>query len=117
MEQAENLELEILLALRRNKVVPTRKIHELFQKDWNLYRSTFNDLIVKKFLKVSVQIPGTCVFELSKKGDERIGELLHGHSREAESTSSGIRNFLKRFNRIRSDLGSYVSEGINTFHL
>ena len=58
MEQAKNLELEILLTLRNNKTVPTRKFHELFEQDWNLYRSKFNELIVKKFLKISIQIPG-----------------------------------------------------------
>ena len=117
MEQAENLELEILLALRSNQSVPTRTFHELFEKDWNLYRPTFNALIVKKYLKVSEQIPGICVFELSKKGDERINELLRKRAGIMESITSGIRNFIKRFNRISSELGSYVSEGISTFHL
>ena len=117
MEQAKNLELEILLTLRSNKTVPTRNFHELFEKDWNLYRPTFNTLIIKKFLKVSVQIPGICVFELSKKGDERIDELLRERARRMKSTTFRIRNFLNRFNRISSELGSYVSEGISTFHL
>jgi hypothetical protein len=117
MEEAENLELEILLTLRSNKTVQTRKFHELFEQDWNLYRSKFNELIIKKFLNISVQIPGICVFELSKKGDERIDELLHERDRETESTTFRIRNFLNRFNRISSEFGSYVSNGINTFHL
>ncbi len=117
MEQAENLELEILLALRSNKMVPTRKFHELFKSDWNLYRPKFNELIIKKFLKVSTQFPGICVFELNKKGEERIDELLHEPAREMESTTSGLRNLLKRFNRISSEFGSYISSGINTFHL
>jgi hypothetical protein len=117
MEQAKNLELEILLTLRSNKTVPTRKFHELFEQDWNIYRSKFNELIVKKFIKVSVQIPGVCVFELSKKGDERIDKLHHERAREMESITSRIRNFLRRFNRISSEFSSYVSEGINTFHL
>ena len=117
MEQAENLELEILLALRSNKTVPARNFHELFEKDWNLYRSTVNGLIVKKFLKVSVQIPGICVFELSKKGDERIDELLHERDRKIESITFRVQNFLKSFNRLRSELSSYVSDGISTFHL
>ena len=117
MEQAKNLELEILLTLRSNKTVPTRNFHKLFEKDWNLYRPTFNALIIKKFLRVSVQIPGICVFELSKKGDERIDELLRERARRMKSTTFRIRNFLNRFNRISSELGSYVSEGISTFHL
>ena len=79
MEQVENLELEILLVLRSNKTVPTRRFHELFKRDWNLYRSKLNELILNKFLKVSMQIPGICVFELSKKGDERINDLQNGH--------------------------------------
>ena len=117
MEKAENLELEILLALRSNKTVPVRNFNELFEKDWNLYRSSVNELIVKKFLKVSVQVSGICVFELSKKGDERIDELLHERARKMESITSRIRNFLKRFNRLGSELSSYVSDGISTFHL
>jgi hypothetical protein len=117
MEQIENLELEILFALRSNKTVPTRKFHELFEPDWSLYRPKFNELIIKRFLKVSAQIPGICVFELSKKGDERIDELLYEPGREMESTISGIQNFLKRFNRMSSQLSSYLSDGINTFHL
>jgi hypothetical protein len=117
MEQAETLELEILLVLRSNKPVPTRNFHELFEKDWNLYRSTFNALIVKKYLKVSEQIPGMCVFELTTKGNERTDELLHGRIRKIEIIQTRIRNFIKRFNHIRSEIGSYVSEGISTFHL
>ena len=97
MEQTKNLELEILLTLRSNKTVPTRKFHELFAQDWNLYRSKLNELIIEKFLKVSVQSPGICVFELSKKGDERMDELLRENAIEVESTTTGTRNFLKRF--------------------
>lgn len=117
MEQAEDLELEILLTLRSNKSVPARNFHELFEKNWNLYRSTVNRLIVKKFLKVSVQAPGICVFELNKKGDERIDILLHERARKMESITFRIRNFLKRFNRLGSELSSYISDGISTFHL
>jgi hypothetical protein len=117
MEQIKNLELEILLALRSNKTVPTRKFHELFEKDWNLYRSTFNKLIVKKFLKISALSQETCVFELSKKGDERIDELLRENASEMESISYRIRDFLKGFNRVRTELATYLSDGIKTFHL
>lgn len=117
MEQAKNLELEILLTLRSNKTVPTRNFHELFEKDWNLYRSALNRLIVKKYLKISVQISGACVFELSQKGDERIDEILQERVRKMESIPSRIRSFLKRFYRLTSELASYVSDGIGTFHL
>ena|ERR1700753_738998 len=117
MEQTKNLELEILLALKTNKSVPTRKFHELFEKDWDLYRSTFNLLIVKKYLTISVQISGTCVFELSKKGDERIDEILTENARETENISLRLRNFLKGFHRVRTEWGSYLSDGIKTFHL
>ena len=105
MEQAKSLELEILLTLRNNKTVPTRKFHELFEQDWNLYRSKFNELIIKKFLKVSTQIPEICVFELNSKGEDRIDELLTERAREIESKTSGILNFLKHFqlNEFRRD--------------
>jgi hypothetical protein len=105
MEQAKGLELEILLTVRNNKTVPTRKFHELFEQDWNLYRSKFNELIVKKFLRISAQITGICVFELNSKGEYRIDELLTESAREIESTTSGILNFLKRFqlNEFRRD--------------
>ena len=117
MEQAEDLELEILLTLRSNKTVPTRNFHELFEKDWNLYRSILNRLIVKKYLKVNVQVSGVCVFELSQKGNERIEEILLERVRKMESITSRIRNFLKRFYRLSSELASFVSDGIGTFHL
>jgi hypothetical protein len=105
MEQAKSLELEILLTVRNNKTVPTRKFHELFEQGWNLYRSKFNELIVKKFLKISTQVPGICVFELNSKGEYRIDELLSESAREIESNNSGILNFLKRFqlNEFRRD--------------
>jgi hypothetical protein len=76
MEQAKRLELEILLAVKNNKTVPARKFHQLFEQDWNLYRSKFNELIVKKFLKISTQEPDICVFELNSKSESRIDELL-----------------------------------------
>ncbi|HEX3767698.1 MAG TPA: hypothetical protein VHT72_04940 [Puia sp.] len=117
MEQTKNLELEILLALRSIKTVPTRQFPELFEQDWNLYRSTFNTLIVKKFLKISEQSPGICVFELSKKGEERIDEILRENARKMDSISNRIGNFLKSFNRMRTEWASYLSEGIKTFHL
>jgi len=105
MEQAKSLELEILLTVKNNKTVPTRKFHELFEQGWNLYRSKFNELIVKKFLKISTQVPGICVFELNSKGEYRIDELLTESAREIESSNSGILNFLKRFqlNEFRRD--------------
>ena len=105
MDQAKRLELEILLTVRNNKTVPSRNFHELFEQDWNLYRSKFNELIVKKFLKISSQIPGICVFELHVKGEYRIDELLAESAREIESATSGILNFLKRFqlNEFRRD--------------
>jgi hypothetical protein len=76
MEQAKRLELEILLAVRNNKTVPARKFHQLFEQDWNLYRSKLNELIVKRFLKISNQGPDICVFELNSKSESRINELL-----------------------------------------
>jgi len=105
MEQAKSLELEILLTVRNNKTVPARKFHELFEPDWSLYRSKINELIVQKFLKISNQIQGICVFELNSKGEYRIDELLTESAREIESTNSGILYFLKRFqlNEFRRD--------------
>ena len=105
MEQAKSLELEILLTVRNNKTVPTRKFHELFDQDWNLYRSKINELIVQKFLKISIQVPGICVFELHSKGEYRIDELLNESARDIESTNSGILNLLRRFqlNEFRRD--------------
>ena len=98
MDQAKRLELEILLTVRNNKAVPSRKFRELFEQDWNLYRPKFNELIVKKFLKISSQIPGICVFELHGKGEYRIDEFLAESTREIENTTSGILGFLKLFN-------------------
>ena len=105
MEQAKSLELEILLTVRNNKTVPARKFHELFEQDWSLYRSKINELIVQKFLKISNQVQGICVFELNSKGEYRIDELLTESAIEIESTNSGILNFLKRFqlNEFRRD--------------
>jgi hypothetical protein len=105
MEQAKSLELEILLAVRNNKRVPARKFHELFEQDWNLYRSKIHELIVQEFLKISTQGQGICVFRLSSKGEYRMDELLTERAREIESTNSGILNFLKRFqlNKFRRD--------------
>ncbi len=105
MEQAKSLELEILLTVRNNKTVPARKFHELFEQDWNLYRSKINELIVQKFLKISTHGLGICVFRLSSKGEYRIDELLTESAREMESTNSGILHFLKRFqfNKFRRD--------------
>ena len=105
MEQAKSLELEILLAVRNNKRVPARKFRELFEQDWNLYRSKIHELIVQEFLKISTQGQGICVFRLSSKGEYRMDELLTERAREIESTNSGILNFLKRFqlNKFRRD--------------
>ena len=105
MEQAKCLELEILLRVRNNKRVPARKFHELFEQDWNLYRSKINELIVQKLLNISTQGQGICVFRLSSKGEYRINELLTESAKEIESTNSGILHFLKRFqlNKFRRD--------------
>ena len=117
MEQAENLELEILLALRSSKAVPTRKMHALFEKDHNVYRSAVNRLIVEKYIKVSVQAPAIPVFELSEKGDERIDELLLKQARKTESIKRRVRNFMEHIHRRTNEMASYISEGIGTFHL
>jgi len=105
MEQAKSLELELLLTVRNNKTVPTRQFHELYEQDWKLYRSKFNELIVKKFLRICTQIPGVCVLELNSKGEYRIDELFAESAGEIEKTKSGILNFLKRFqiNELRRD--------------
>jgi hypothetical protein len=115
MGQAKTLELNILLALRNNKTVPIRKVHELFDQDWSLYRSKFNELIIKSFFKISTEIPGICTFELNQKGNDRINELLIERAKEIEirlsqlneikrvigvrgrSKMPGIFSFLKRF--------------------
>ena len=105
MEQAKSLELEILLTVRNNKTVPTRKFHELFEQDRNLYRSKINELIIQKFVRISAQEPGICVFELNPKGEYRIDELLNENAGGNESTNTGILKFLKRFqlNEFRRD--------------
>lgn len=85
MDQTKVLELEILLTLRNHKVVPTRKVPELFDQNWDRYRTKFNDLLNKRFFKVSTRIPGIYAFELNLKGNEKIVELLTDRAKEVES--------------------------------
>ena len=94
MEQAKSLELEILLTVRNNKTVPTRIFHQLFEQDCNLYRSKINELIIQKFVRISAQEPGTCVFELNPKGEYRIDEFLNENAGETRPLLHKRINFI-----------------------
>ncbi len=109
------MELEILLTLKNNKVVPIRKVPELFDHNWDRYRAKFNELMIKRYFKISTQIPGICNFELNKKADDRIAALVTDRAREIKiklsrlnenryrktlsgrATLSGILNLIKGF--------------------
>jgi hypothetical protein len=81
MENSKTLELEILITVRQNKKVPTRDFNKLFEHNWNLYDSKFNQLIIEG-LFLPVRIADLPVYQLTRRGKTRIAELLEQRERE-----------------------------------
>ena len=84
MDQAQQLDLLILIAIRNNDEIPTDEFHTLFDHDWHIYNARFKALTLAGFFTDSAveQLPGTYRYELTKKGKHRITELLNERSNE-----------------------------------
>src|ERR1700681_3777486 len=78
MEQAKHYELLLLITIRNNSKIPVDEFYKLFDNNWHFYSTRFKDLETKGLLKSSAleHLPGLYKYELTKKGNLRIMELL-----------------------------------------
>jgi hypothetical protein len=81
MDNSKTLELEILIAVRQNRKIPTRDFYKLFGHNWKWYDAKFNQLMIEG-LFLPVRMGDLPVFQLTSRGKTRIAELLE--QREGE---------------------------------
>jgi hypothetical protein len=106
MEQAKHYELLLLIAIRNNSKIPTDEFYKLFDNNWHIYSSRFKDLETKGLLMTSAHehLPGLNKYELTKKGNLRIMELLTERSNAIDLNLVRLRN--------NSDLAKAPGPGI-----
>jgi hypothetical protein len=82
MEQGKHDELLLLIAIRNNSKISTQEFYKLFDDNWHLYSSRFRDLETEElFIKSALEhLPGSYKYELTKKGQNRIMELINERS-------------------------------------
>ncbi len=82
MEKMNEMELEILIAIRNNETVTSNQFYKLFEDRWPYYRECTSILYDRGlFINADVQtMPGLKKFELTKQGNSRVSELLSERS-------------------------------------
>lgn len=82
MEKAKHDELLLLIAIRNNSKIPIDEFYKLFDDNWYVFSPIFNDLETKGLFTSSAleHLPGLHKYELTKKGNLRISELLSERS-------------------------------------
>jgi hypothetical protein len=88
MNNIKTLELEILVTVMQNKMVPVSRFHKLFDYKWELYQPGFNDLRKNGMFKVAAPGVGSSGYELTPCGKKRIAELLKERENEIEFRQS-----------------------------
>ena len=84
MNNMKTLELEILVTIMQNKMVPINRFHKLFDYKWELYRVHFNELKTGGLFKVTAPGVGASGYELTLLGKARLDELLKDRENEVE---------------------------------
>jgi hypothetical protein len=84
MNNIKTLELEILVTVMQNKMVPVSRFHKLFDYKWELYRLSFNDLKMGGLFRVANPGVGASGYELTPRGKARLNELLKERENEIE---------------------------------
>ena len=82
MEKVKHDELLLLIAIRSNSKIPIEEFYKLFDDNWHLFSSRFRALETEElFIKSALEhLPGSFKYELTKKGNHRIMELLNERS-------------------------------------
>jgi hypothetical protein len=82
MEKLKEMELEILITIRNNETIESNQFYKLFENRWPQYRECLSVLYNKgMFIDGDLQtIPGLKKYELTKQGNDRVGQLLSERS-------------------------------------
>jgi hypothetical protein len=84
MDNIDQMEIEILTAIRNNQTVPADDFYKLFENCWSEYRENMAALYHKELFIISRHdtIPGLNRLELTGKGKLRIADLLYQRSND-----------------------------------
>jgi hypothetical protein len=82
VEKVKHDELLLLIAIRSNSKIPIEEFYKLFDDKWHLFSSRFRVLETEElFIKSALEhLPGSYKYELTKKGNHRIMELVNERS-------------------------------------
>jgi hypothetical protein len=88
MEKSEQMELEILIAIRNNPTIPVDEFYKIFDSNWTIYRVYMGVFYNKGLFMISRHevIPGLNRFEQTWKGKCREKDLLEERSKEISNT-------------------------------
>jgi hypothetical protein len=78
MGKSEQIELEVLIAIRNNQNIPVDEFYKIFDCNWPIYRMSMGDLYNKGLLIITRHeiIPGLNRLQLTGTGKCREMELL-----------------------------------------
>jgi hypothetical protein len=82
MEQVKHYELLLLISVRNNSKIPVDEFYKVFDNNWHVYSNTFWDLATRGLIRISPlgHLQGSYKYELTKKGNLRIMELINERS-------------------------------------
>jgi hypothetical protein len=78
MKALNEMELEILIAIRNNDATQSNQFYQLFGHEWPYYKEYLNVLLTRGlFGEVEVtDMPGLKKYQLTYQGNNRVGQLL-----------------------------------------
>ena len=84
MGKSEQMELEILIAIRDNPNIPVDEFYKIFDCNWPIYKVSLGDLYNQGLLIITRHetIPGLNRLELTGTGKCRESELLQERSND-----------------------------------
>ncbi|HZZ76242.1 MAG TPA: hypothetical protein VFE04_09960 [Puia sp.] len=121
MEKLNEMELEILIAIRNNETTESNDFYKLFDNRWPQYIECMRILSGRDlFLNVELKnTPGLKKYELTKLGNSRISQLLSERSHAVQVKLAHLRHSknLQSSNRINPvfSLFAFFSHFSNRF--
>jgi hypothetical protein len=121
MEKMNEMELEILIAIRNNETTESNEFYKLFENRWPHYMECMSILSGRDlFINVDLKnTPGMKRYELTKLGNSRISQLLSERSHAVQVKLAHLRHSknLESSNRINPvfSLFAFFSHFSNRF--
>jgi len=113
MEKLNEMELETLITIRNNETVESGQFHKLFEHRWPQYQECL-DILYSRGLFVQGDLktrPGMKKYELTKKGNDRVSQLL---SERSHAVQVKLAN-LSRAKNLQSSQKEYSLTGVFAF--